>query len=125
EFVHHRLVNAWRVKASGKSGAHVHQIAGGAGHALLVPVVGFAFEALRISASLWDGRLWWPIHSEASLTTFEIEHGKDTERYAYNDRMLAGVQRRKKPSVGEHAGCSDLFLPVMLGDQVVAVLVIG
>jgi len=42
------------------------------------------------------------------------------DRWSYNDRCFALVQKTKRSVRGEHAGQSDLFVPVILeGDVVV------
>jgi AraC-like DNA-binding protein len=98
---------------------------------LVVPAVAHVFEVLRIPATLcyrvpWRLNPWWPIHSEATdLASFEVEHGVEAERYAYNDRMFAEVEAKKKVIHGQHRGCSDLFVPVMVAGKVVATLVTG
>jgi AraC-like DNA-binding protein len=100
-------------------------LARGFGHALVAPVVAHVFEALRVSATLWDGRHWWAIHSEPNVSEFEAEHRVDTERIDYNERCFAQAQRHKKPIRGELGGYSDLFVPILASTQVTAVLVIG
>jgi AraC-like DNA-binding protein len=91
----------------------------------LTPVVCGVFQTLGVSATLFDGRLWWPIHSAPSLLAFEVEYGVAEDRWKYNDRSFASVLRRKKPIVGEHAGLSDMFVPVLMDGKVTAILVVG
>ena len=100
-------------------------LAGRFGHALVAPVVAHVFEAIGVSATLWDGRHWWVIHNEPSVSEFEHEHRIDTERIDYNERHFAQAQRQKKVIRGELAGHSDLFVPIVAGGKVVAVLVTG
>jgi AraC-like DNA-binding protein len=98
---------------------------------LIVPAVAHAFEVLRIPAALlyrvpWRINPWWPIHTEpTNLSSFEVEHGVEAERYAYNDRMFAEVEAQKKVIHGQHRGCSDLFVPVVVRGKVIATLVTG
>jgi len=98
---------------------------------LVVPAVANVFEVLRVPATLhyhvpWRVNPWWPIHTEKTeLSSFEVEHGVERERWAYNDRMFAEVEARKKTVHGQHRGCSDLFVPVVTGGKVIATLVTG
>jgi AraC-like DNA-binding protein len=91
----------------------------------MVPIVTSVFQALRVSASLYDGRNWWSIHSAPSFVPFEVEHGVEEERWKYNERSFAGVRSRKASLLGEHAGHHDLFVPLLVGNDIVAVLVVG
>jgi AraC-like DNA-binding protein len=98
---------------------------------LIVPAVANVFEVLRIPATLhyrvsWRVNPWWPIHTEAAnLSSFEVEHGVESERWAYNDRMFAEVEAKKKIVLGRHRGACDLFVPVVVDRKVVATLVTG
>jgi AraC-like DNA-binding protein len=98
---------------------------------LLVPAVANVFEVLRLPATLryhvsWRVNPWWSIHSEtANLSSFEVEHGVENERWAYNDRMFAEVEAKKKIIRGQHRGGCDLFVPVMASGKVIAALVTG
>jgi AraC-like DNA-binding protein len=95
-------------------------------HALLAPVVAYTFGALRISAVLRDETQWYPIHvAPQPLLAFELEHGKEMERRAYNDRFFRRVYREKKAFRGEHAGFSDLFVPIAGESRIHAILVTG
>ena len=87
------------------------------GHALVAPVVAHVFEAIGVSATLWDGRRWWVIHNEPSVSEFEHEHRVDTERIDYNERHFAQAQRQKKVIRGELAGHWDLFVPIVAERQ--------
>jgi len=118
-------VHLWQVTEDHKTRHHRHVLPGGFGHALLAPVVAHVFEALGVSSTLWDGRNWWTIHSEPSLSEFEAEHRVDTERIDYNERLFVQAERQKKTIRGELAGYSDLFVPIIVGGKVVAVLVTG
>jgi AraC-like DNA-binding protein len=118
-------VDIWTVASDPKTGSYTHTVRGGGGHALLVPVVSSVFQVLGLSASMFDGRLWWAIHTEPSVTSFEVEHGVETRRYSYNDRLIGKVARSGAPQRGEHAGFCDLFVPVLINRKVVAVLVAG
>lgn len=118
-------MHLWQVTEDHKTRHHRHVLPGGFGHALLAPVVAHVFEALGVSSTLWDGRNWWTIHSEPSLSEFEAEHRVDTERIDYNERLFVQAERQKKTIRGELAGYSDLFVPIIVGGKVVAVLVTG
>ncbi|HEV8247340.1 MAG TPA: AraC family transcriptional regulator, partial [Polyangiaceae bacterium] len=115
----------WQVTEDQKTRYHQHTLSEGFGHSLLAPVVAHVFEALRVGATLWDGRHWWALHSEPTLGDFEAEHRVDTERIDYNERHFVQVQRKKKTLRGELGGYSDLFVPIVAREKVVAVLVAG
>jgi AraC-like DNA-binding protein len=92
----------------------------------LSPTESYTFKNLGVSAALWEhGIEWMPIHTEPNVSSFEPEHGMESERQAYNDRLSAAVLRTKKTMRGEHAGYSDLFVPIMMRKKVVALLVTG
>jgi AraC-like DNA-binding protein len=115
----------WKVSYDPRTGIATHEIGRAVGHALVSPLVGETFRILRVSATLFDGHGWWPIHAETSISRFEGEHGKDTERGPYNDRMFSRATRTRRVARGEHAGHTDFFVPVVLRDQVVALLAVG
>ena len=85
----------WRVRSDDKTGRFTHSVPAGFGHALLSPVVAFTFRLLRVSASVWDGSLWFGLHNEPNVTWFELEHGVEAKRYAYNDRCFRQVLERR------------------------------
>jgi AraC-like DNA-binding protein len=88
-------------------------------------IVGSVFPSLRVSASLWDGKYWWPLHAERSVISFEHDHGVEAKRWSYNERHFREILRRPRAMRGSHAGYSDLFVPVMLGGRVAAILAAG
>jgi len=118
-------VESWRVSSDNKSGAYTHALVAGGGHALFVPIVSSVFRSLRVYASISDGTYWWPIHSEPDVVQFEIAHGVETKRWAYNARNFARVRSLGCAVLGEHGGLRDLFVPVRLAGKAVAVLVVG
>jgi AraC-like DNA-binding protein len=92
------------------------------------------FRALDVAATLFVSRHWrrhrgWlEIHVRPpglDITTFEVEHGVETERVAYNERCLREARRSRSTVTAEHAGLVDLFVPVVVGTTVPAVLVTG
>ncbi|HEV8247903.1 MAG TPA: AraC family transcriptional regulator [Polyangiaceae bacterium] len=99
----------------------------GLGHSFLAPAVAHVFESLRVSASLWNRAAgsWFPLHHEPSVLDFEVEHGKDFERGPYNERLFAQAAEKRTSIRGEHAGYSDLFVPILLGERRAAVLISG
>jgi hypothetical protein len=104
----------------------VHRTAKGLGHSLLAPLVTSIFESLHVSAAVWEhGPEWWVIHSEPSLQGFEIEHDSRRQRDAYNTRCLEAARKSGKVVRGEHAGTSDLFVPILVGRRAAAILVVG
>ena len=86
----------WKITSDTKIGSYGHRMADGKGHALLAQVVGGIFHVLRVSASLWEAGYWWSLHSVPNVTSFESEHGVETERQAYNERCS---QQSAKKSV--------------------------
>jgi AraC-like DNA-binding protein len=93
--------------------------------ALHAVCAGNLFEALSVSASVWDGVVWRPIHVAEDVLWFEVEHGVKAERYAYNARSIARALKTRQAVLGEHAGLSDFFVPVVEGKRVLGVLVTG
>jgi AraC-like DNA-binding protein len=93
----------------------------------LAPLVTRVFRVLRISAAVHEhDDNWVLIHGEPnSLQEFEIEHGVDQGRYAYNERCLSLARKRGKIVRGEHHGHFDLFAPIVARGKVVATLVTG
>jgi AraC-like DNA-binding protein len=125
-FADNRGVDVWHAERKRESDAFTHTVAPGFGHALLAPVVAHIFRELHVSGAVWEhGSTWFPIYTEPSIASFEPEHAVGEERYAYNDRHLEDVLRRKTAIRGEHAGYSDLFVPILVRGQVAAILVAG
>jgi AraC-like DNA-binding protein len=118
-------VNLWRVRSDPATGGFAHSIPVGLGHAWLVPVVTQVFQTLAVGASLCEGQLWWSIHPELSLSEFEMGHGADLGRSAYNGRNLDLARRGKRIVLGELGGLSDAYVPIVVRGQVVAILVVG
>src|SRR5258706_15390067 len=103
-----------------------HRVTPGFGHSPLAPLAASIFQALRVSAAVYEhGEEWVSLHNERSVMAFEFEHGKDLARAKYNNRCLANVQRLRRTVRGEHAGYADMFVPIIAKKQVVAVLVTG
>jgi AraC-like DNA-binding protein len=124
-FGDNRRVDLWRVSFSPKTGCHTHRVPSGFGHPLLVPVVASYFAKLRVAASVSDGRFWWRIHDEPDVTPFELEHGRDKDRSGYNATQLTEVRRQKRTIRAEHAGYTDLFVPILARGRAQGVLVTG
>jgi AraC-like DNA-binding protein len=119
-------VHSWRTQYDRRLARSIHTTVPGVGHALLSVILANIFQSLRISATLWEhGTDWFPIHTEPSPGAFESEHGKESDRNAYNVRMFAKVERTKKIVRGEHGGYSDLFVPILIRGRVVGILVTG
>jgi hypothetical protein len=79
-----------------------------------------------VSAAVWEsGQHWFPIHVEPNVARFEIEHGLEQRRYAYDARCFAGVLEHKRALVAEHAGYHDLFMPIIHTGRVIAILATG
>jgi AraC-like DNA-binding protein len=121
-----RGARPFRLSRDPLTAAHVYDLVPGFGHALVVPSVTFIFEVLRVSAALWEHDVeWLPIHNVSDLIAFEIEHGIETERSAYNARLFKEVIRTGRTQLGKHGGYYDCFVPVVARGQVTAVLVAG
>jgi AraC-like DNA-binding protein len=118
-------VQLWRVTSHPKTFGFTYRTARGFGHSLLGQIIADAFRALRVSASLSNGSVWWTIHSERDLLRFELEHAADTERSLHNGRCFAEAARRGRVVRGELGGYSDFFVPVIARGQRVAFLVAG
>lgn len=118
-------VRLWWSRYEDDTRTHVHVVDRGFGHAVLAQVVAFDFRALRLGASICDGIHWWPIYSEPALLPFELEHGADIERNAYNARAFAEVMRTRTFYRGTHLGLSDLFFPIASNDELAGILVVG
>jgi AraC-like DNA-binding protein len=120
-------VHAWRYALDPKLDRPVHTApANWRGHALLSVNVAYTFQALRVSAAIWEhGHDWLPIYSLPGTGLFEYAHGKGAERVSYNRTQLTRACRSGKSAIAEHAGHSDVFVPVKIGGKVVGVLVVG
>ncbi len=118
-------MHAWTVVSDPKSGGYTHTLDDDAGRSMLAAVAGSVFRALQVSASLFDGRFWWPIHSEPNLAQFEVQHGKEGDRWSYNTRQFEEARRRRSAVRGEHAGCSDLFVPIVVDGHITSFLIAG
>jgi AraC-like DNA-binding protein len=95
-------------------------------HALITPAAAHAFETLRVGASINEETQWHAIHGPPiKVINFETAHGRERERELYNDRSIAQARRTGKPVLGQHAGFSDFYVPIVERDQVYAVLVVG
>jgi hypothetical protein len=93
--------------------------------ALLIPRVCGVFERLGVGASIWIDGYWAPIHEEPSVVAFELEHDSAARRHEYNQRCIERARRTRATHLGEHAGFSDLFVPIVLGGEARAFLICG
>jgi AraC-like DNA-binding protein len=119
-------VNLWDVRYDLEADRPLHRATPGFGHALLATLIVDVFRVLGVSATLQDNRGGWTrLHVEPNLIPFEVEHGADPQREAYNATCLAEVRRRKKAVRGQHSGYSDLFVPIIARGQIAAILVTG
>jgi AraC-like DNA-binding protein len=94
-------------------------------HGILIPPACKIFEDLGVGGSLIFEGVWYPIHGRADLLNYEIEHGRISERYEYNDRCFGRAERERSSVLGQHRGFSDLFVPVGSSDRMRALLVVG
>ena len=118
-------MHAWRPSSNPDTGLIQHTLTNDAGRSLLALVAGATFRTLRVSASLWTGDYWWSLHGGPNVVVFEHQHGVETDRWAYNDRQFKKALAHKKAVRGQHGGFSDLFVPIVVGREVAAVLVVG
>jgi AraC-like DNA-binding protein len=94
-------------------------------HAFWAPSVANVFQLLSVGAAICDGVLWRAIHTESSITAFELEHGVELGRDRYNERCLRRARLRREPVLGNHAGYCDWFVPIVVRKRVEAFLVVG
>src|SRR5262245_48454248 len=81
-------------------------------HGFIVPSVCKIFEDLGIGASLlWEGE-WRPILGRAQILNYELEHGRISDRYKYNERCISRAERERSSVLGTHGGFSDWFVPI-------------
>jgi AraC-like DNA-binding protein len=104
------------------------------GHAFFAFGLVDAFRWLGISASVvspvrgWrimTAFEWRAIHTEPSVVDFEMLHGAELARQAYNACSVARARESQRPVRTEHAGLSDYFVPIVEDDEVPAILVVG
>jgi AraC-like DNA-binding protein len=115
----------WEFSYDPRAKARRHRLAPGVGHSLMVPVVLGAYRLLGLSGSLYSHVGWWPIHLEPNIIPFELEHGREAERQAFNDRHFAEVERQLKPVRGLHAGHLHLFAPIVSHGAMLGLLTTG
>jgi AraC-like DNA-binding protein len=115
----------WRLEHDRETGAHVHQLPSGFGHALVVPMAIEAFRRLGIAAYIHDqADHWFRLNSEPSVARHEIEHSR-LERFSYNRRFLAAARRERKLIRAELGGQTDFFVPIVARGECVAILISG
>jgi AraC-like DNA-binding protein len=118
-------VPRWTVAYDPKTDGPLYSAAPGFGHALLASAITYAFDDLRVAASLWErGQGWLPLRIHPNTLRFELEHGVEG-RNPYNDRCIARVLTGKKTVRGEYQGYSDLFVPVLVEGAVEAIIITG
>jgi AraC-like DNA-binding protein len=95
----------------------------------LIPSACKVLQDLGVSASIcFEGHghaYWAPFQEHPNVLAFEMEHGKLGDRYEYNERCLRRARRLKSTVVGKHAGFCDLFVPIIVEDEVWAYVVTG
>jgi AraC-like DNA-binding protein len=123
---YNRPVHVWRTVYDSRASVRRHTVPSGFGHSLLAPLATYVFKVLRVSAAVWEHDIeWWPLHDEPSVRVFEVEHGRDRERNAYNGKRLAQACKSRRIVRGELGGLSDFFVPIVARGHVVAVLATG
>jgi AraC-like DNA-binding protein len=91
----------------------------------MVPVACTELERLQVGASISVGVNWWDLCDHATLVPFEIAHGRETQRWKYNELLFRAVRDDKRAHLGSHAGLSDWFVPIVSKGQVAATIVVG
>ena len=87
---------------------------------------GLALESLKVGASINVGVHWWDLCDHSELVEVEeYAHGRETQRWKYNERQFRAVRKQLRPRFGSHAGFSDLFVPLVCNGEVVATIVVG
>jgi AraC-like DNA-binding protein len=82
-------------------------------YASVVARIPFYFDALRLSVTHVDDPYWHALHVVPNVTQFELEHGVEQFRFAYNHRCMLQAARSGAPVLGHHGGFSDLFVPIV------------
>ncbi len=80
---------------------------------------------LGVSLTLVDPDGWHAVHTVPNVLSFELEHGVEVERWTYNARCMGRAVRQRRAVLGQHAGFTDLFIPICEGKQARQMLVAG
>jgi AraC-like DNA-binding protein len=119
-------VHVWKTTYEHRTESRRHELPVGLGHALLAPLLVPVFGDLGVSASVWEhGPEWWSLHGVRSIEQFEIEHGKEGERSAYNMRWRELALSERRIVRASFRGYTDLFVPLSLSGATVGLLVVG
>ncbi|HEV8244436.1 MAG TPA: AraC family transcriptional regulator, partial [Polyangiaceae bacterium] len=97
-------------------------------HGLLAPVVVNVFQRLDIGLSLWQRGQWSDIYEKPyvrNVLGFELEHGGEMDRVAYNRDCIERAARTRQTVIGQRWGLSDLFVPVCFEGPVSTLLISG
>jgi AraC-like DNA-binding protein len=92
---------------------------------LAPPILAHAFQELDVGVSSWCSGVWRSLYFAQSVTTIEIEQGLSALRHRYNMRCLAETQASRKIVRGKLGGLIDLFVPIVHGNRVEAIVVTG
>jgi AraC-like DNA-binding protein len=84
-----------------------------------------ALRDLGIGVSIWSDGVWRPIHAPDSIVEFEVALGAELPRWSHNERAINKARTTLRPVLAEHAGFSDLFVPIIVGSRADAVLIAG
>ena len=71
---------------------------------------------------------WFPVVEDPrrlTLVDFEVLHGLERDRNAYNESALSVVRRTKRRHVAHRGGMSDIFVPVLWDGRLNGVLACG
>jgi AraC-like DNA-binding protein len=94
-------------------------------HPLAVANVAYWFQFVGVGVSVYSNTGTDPICGSPDIIGFELEHGKEHERYVHNSRSLLKVRREGRSVLAEHAGFWDLFVPVGRGPTLRAIFMTG
>lgn len=94
-------------------------------HGGLTLRVPFYFQHFGLTLTLADPRGWHAIAAVYNILAFELEHGQELERVAYNRRCIAQTAKSKRPLLSHHADLWDLFVPIVDQGSVRQILISG
>jgi len=94
-------------------------------HSLAAANVAYWFQMVGVGISIYSNTGIDPIHNPGGVVDFELEHGKEQERYVHNSQSMITVRREGTSVLSEHAGFWDLFVPVGKGSTMRGIIMTG
>jgi AraC-like DNA-binding protein len=107
-----------RPRAEGSAGSPPVQV-------LVTSLMTTTFQDLDTGISIWTPGMWRAIHGVRGVVDVGVEQGAARARHVYNVRCLGEAQRTRRMVRGELFGFRDLFVPIVEGQRVSAILVAG